>query len=69
MGGWAGVRSALVDDMALCRAVKSGGGRVVFADGDRMADCRMYDGAAALRSGFAKTSTRASADARSGCSS
>lgn len=54
VGGWAGVRSALVDDMALCRAVKGGGGRVVFADGDRMADCRMYDGAAALRSGFAK---------------
>jgi chlorobactene glucosyltransferase len=54
VGGWAGVRSALVDDMALCRAVKSAGLRVVFADGDRMADCRMYDGAAALRSGFAK---------------
>ena len=28
-------------DMALCRAVKKGGGRVVFADGDQMADCRM----------------------------
>ncbi len=54
VGGWSGVRSALVDDMALCRAVKSSGRRVVFADGDRIADCRMYDGAAALRSGFAK---------------
>ncbi len=54
VGGWSAVRSALVDDMALCRAVKSSGRRVVFADGDRIADCRMYDGAAALRSGFAK---------------
>lgn len=54
IGGWTGVRAALVDDMALCRAAKAGGLRVVFADGDRMADCRMYDGAAALRSGFAK---------------
>ena len=41
------MRSALVDDVALCRAVKGGGGRVVFADGDRMADCRMYGSAAA----------------------
>lgn len=54
VGGWAAVRSALVDDMALCRAVKSAGGRVVFADGDQMADCRMYGDGASLWRGFAK---------------
>ena len=45
---------ALVDDMALCRAVKAGGHRVVFADGDQMADCRMYRDGASLWRGFAK---------------
>lgn len=54
VGGWARVRAALVDDMALCRAVKQSGRRVVFADGDRMAECRMYSDAAALWRGFAK---------------
>jgi len=54
IGGWARVRAALVDDMALCRAVKADGGRVVFADGDQMADCRMYSDGATLRRGFTK---------------
>jgi len=54
IGGWASVRNELVDDMAVCRAIKRSGARVVFADGDRMADCRMYSDAASLRSGFAK---------------
>jgi glycosyltransferase involved in cell wall biosynthesis len=54
VGGWKSVRSALVDDMALCRAVKSNGGRVVFADGDAMARCRMYPDARSLWRGFAK---------------
>ena len=54
VGGWASVRSALVDDMALCRAVKKSGRRVVFADGDQIADCRMYSDAASLWRGFAK---------------
>lgn len=54
VGGWAVVRTALVDDMALCRTVKRGGQRVVFADGHQMADCRMYDDAASLWRGFAK---------------
>lgn len=53
-GGWAAVRTALVDDMALCRLVKRDGGRVVFADGDRMAQCRMYSGGAELWRGFTK---------------
>jgi cellulose synthase/poly-beta-1,6-N-acetylglucosamine synthase-like glycosyltransferase len=54
VGGWARVRTALVDDMALCRAVKQSGRRVVFADGDQMAECRMYPDGAALWRGFAK---------------
>ncbi|HYN72757.1 MAG TPA: glycosyltransferase family 2 protein [Nakamurella sp.] len=54
IGGWTRVRTALVDDMAMCRAVKDSGGRVVFADGDQMADCRMYSDAASLWRGFAK---------------
>jgi chlorobactene glucosyltransferase len=54
VGGWRQVRAELVDDMALCREVKRSGGRVVFADGDEMADCRMYPDGAALRRGFAK---------------
>ena len=54
VGGWACVRAALVDDMALCRAVKTAGRRVVFADGDAMAQCRMYPDAPSLWRGFAK---------------
>lgn len=54
VGGWQRVRTELVDDMAMCRAIKRDGGRVVFADGDAMADCRMYPDAASLRRGFAK---------------
>jgi len=54
VGGWERVRAELVDDMALCRAIKAAGYRVVFADGDRMADCRMYADGASLWRGFAK---------------
>jgi len=54
IGGWSRVRAEVVDDMALCRAVKQSGRRVVFADGDRMAECRMYPDATALMRGFAK---------------
>lgn len=54
VGGWAGVRAALVDDMALCREMKRSGRRVVFADGDQMADCRMYTDGPSLWRGFSK---------------
>ena len=54
VGGWASVRTAMVDDMALCRTFKKSGQRVVFADGDRIAECRMYFGAGSLWRGFAK---------------
>jgi len=53
-GGWAAVRAEVVDDMAFCRRVKASGGRVVFADGHRMARCRMYRGAGEVWSGFSK---------------
>ena len=54
VGGWASVRTAVVDDMALCRVFKKSGQRVVFADGDRIAQCRMYSDAGSLWRGFAK---------------
>ena len=53
-GGWPAVRAEVVDDMALCRRVKETGGRVVFADGHRMARCRMYRGASEVWRGFSK---------------
>nr|ANY58121.1 Glycosyl transferase [uncultured bacterium] len=53
-GGWAAVRAEVVDDMALCRRVKRAGLRVVFADGHRMAGCRMYGGWRPLWEGFSK---------------
>lgn len=53
-GGWAAVRAEVVDDLAFCRRVKAAGGRVVFADGFRMARCRMYRGAGPLWRGFSK---------------
>ncbi|HEX8273338.1 MAG TPA: glycosyltransferase family 2 protein [Longimicrobiaceae bacterium] len=53
-GGWAAVRAEVVDDMAFCRGVKRSGGRVVFADGHRMATVRMYDGWRPLWEGFSK---------------
>ena len=53
-GGYSTVRSEVVDDMALCRLVKTSGGRVVFADGHHMAECRMYDSAKEVWEGFSK---------------
>jgi len=53
-GGWATVRDQVVDDLAFGRAIKRAGLRLVFADGHRMAVCRMYDGFGALRDGFSK---------------
>jgi glycosyltransferase involved in cell wall biosynthesis len=53
-GGWASVRAEVVDDMAFCRQVKRTGGRVVFADGFRIASCRMYRSGQELWQGFSK---------------
>ncbi|WP_345714047.1 glycosyltransferase, partial [Kineococcus glutinatus] len=54
-GGFAAVRSAVLDDVALVRAVKAAGGRGGVADGTALATCRMYEGWAALREGYAKS--------------
>lgn len=53
-GGYSTVRAEVVDDMALCRLVKTSGGRVVFADGHDMAHCRMYSSPREVWEGFSK---------------
>ena len=54
IGGFGAVKGEVVDDMALCRAVKRAGGRVVFADGAKMASCRMYRSWDEVVRGFSK---------------
>jgi chlorobactene glucosyltransferase len=54
VGGWEAVRTEIVDDMAIARAVKAQGGCVVFANGIDMAVCRMYGSAGELWAGFSK---------------
>ncbi|MEM1348808.1 MAG: glycosyltransferase family 2 protein [Myxococcota bacterium] len=54
IGGFESVKRAVVDDMALCRRVKSTGSRVVFADGFHIASCRMYTSAREVWEGFSK---------------
>lgn len=54
VGGFESVRQELVDDMAFCRRLKTLGHRLVFADGFRIARCRMYEGARQVWEGFSK---------------
>jgi chlorobactene glucosyltransferase len=54
LGGFAAVAHEIVDDVAFCRLAKREGKRVIFADGSRMARCRMYASASALWRGFSK---------------
>ena len=54
-GGFAGVATAVLDDLALMRAVKRAGGRGVVADGSAVAACRMYEGWAQVRQGYEKS--------------
>jgi hypothetical protein len=54
-GGHAAVRDEVLEDIALLRAVKRSGGRGGPVDGSRLAACRMYDGWAELREGYAKS--------------
>lgn len=54
IGGFASVRDAIVDDMALCRRAKSLGLRVLFADGHDIASCRMYRSGKEVWEGFSK---------------
>ncbi|MGI8588937.1 MAG: glycosyltransferase [Chloroflexia bacterium] len=53
-GGHEGVRAALLEDVALARAVKAAGARIALADGNGLVRCRMYNGAAGVWSGFSK---------------
>lgn len=45
----------VLDDLALVRALKRHGRRGVVADGTRVAECRMYHGAAEVRAGYTKS--------------
>jgi cellulose synthase/poly-beta-1,6-N-acetylglucosamine synthase-like glycosyltransferase len=54
-GGFATVRAAVLDDIALVRAIKTSGGRGGVVDGTTLASCRMYDDWAALRDGYRKS--------------
>ncbi|WP_379129999.1 glycosyltransferase [Paenibacillus sp. sgz500958] len=53
-GGHAGIRSALVDDMALARAVKRSGDIVTLADITDHAEMRMYQNAGQVWNGYRK---------------
>lgn len=54
VGGFAAIRGEIVDDMALCRAAKRAGLRVLFADGFHLGRCRMYRSADEVVRGFSK---------------
>jgi hypothetical protein len=54
-GGFAAVRDAVLDDLALVRAIKAAGGRGGVVDGTALASCRMYADWPALREGYAKS--------------
>ena len=55
VGGFAAVRGAVLDDLALVRAVKAAGGRGGVVDGSALAACRMYAGWGQLRAGYGKS--------------
>lgn len=54
VGGFASVKGEIVDDMAICRRAKEEDQRVVFADGQDLAWCRMYRSTGELWRGFSK---------------
>ncbi|MFN2538099.1 MAG: glycosyltransferase family 2 protein [Mycobacteriales bacterium] len=54
-GGHAAVRDAVVDDVALLRAVKRAGGRGGVVDGTQLATTRMYDDWPTLVEGYTKS--------------
>ncbi len=54
-GGHEAVRGAVLDDVALLRALKRAGRRGVVVDGTDVATCRMYDGADDLVAGYTKS--------------
>ncbi|MBM2615234.1 glycosyltransferase [Actinoplanes sp. LDG1-06] len=54
-GGHAAVRTDILEDIALARAVKRSGGRIALADGSPWATCRMYDSWRELTAGYSKS--------------
>ena len=54
-GGFSAIADAVLDDLALVRAVKRTGGRGGVVDGSRIATCRMYDGWSDLSAGYRKS--------------
>jgi glycosyltransferase involved in cell wall biosynthesis len=54
-GGHAAVADAVLDDLALLRAVKAVGGHGSMVDGTTLAACRMYDDWPTLRDGYGKS--------------
>jgi hypothetical protein len=54
LGGFEAIRSAIVDDVELCRRAKRLGMTVCFRDGSVIARCRMYDGFSSVWRGFSK---------------
>lgn len=54
VGGHAAVRNAIVEDVALARATKRRGLRLVMLDGNGLITCRMYTEWPSVRDGYAK---------------
>jgi chlorobactene glucosyltransferase len=54
VGGHAAVRGEIVEDVALARAVRRAGRRLVIANGVGLATCRMYAGWGEVVEGFSK---------------
>ena len=54
-GGFVAIRTAVLDDVALVRAIKASGGRGGVVDGTAVASCRMYSDWASLREGYSKS--------------
>ena len=54
-GGHAAVRTDVLEDVALVRAIKSVGGSGGMADGTSLATCRMYDSDTELIAGYGKS--------------
>ena len=54
IGGHAGVRGAVVEDVRLAQHIKACGLKLRMADGNQLLRCRMYDGWHAVLDGYAK---------------
>lgn len=54
-GGHRAVAGAVLEDIALARVLRAAGGHGGMADGTDVATCRMYDGWAEVRDGYAKS--------------